>query len=144
MLVRELKEMLSLACKLIVKVDMDMRLPCAVESATCNCSAGGRLSALGSRLSAACRQLARLGLMVPLTLLAGGGCLPGKFCSHAACARGLNCMQGLISRLLHCPEWVVRQAFAYICRVSTATGESACGSLILTEAGESLLSLLTM
>lgn len=56
-----------------------------------------------------------------------------KFHCHGTCALGLSFMQELISRFRHCPKWVGRQAFAWICQVSVVT-ETACGFLSLAEA----------
>lgn len=50
-----------------------------------------------------------------------------KFYSHSESALGLSFISELIVRFRHCAKWVGRQAFAFICQVSTAWGESPLG-----------------
>lgn len=50
-----------------------------------------------------------------------------KFSSHSESALGLSVISELVIRFRHCAKWVGRQAFAFICQVSTAWGESPLG-----------------
>lgn len=45
-----------------------------------------------------------------------------KFYSNRENVLGLNFIQELVVRFRHCSKWVGRQAFAFICQVSTAWG----------------------
>lgn len=68
--------MLSFACKLIVKVNVDMRMPCAVESAACNCLSRQALQPEAGLTAASLMVLTGGGD-------AGGSSLPRCLCSEA-------------------------------------------------------------